>query len=98
LESVSQDRTAAATVVVPVVARPAARMPSGTTLRAASSRRSRRPPITTRLTGWAKLTATVEPRFGRSRVERRRAAGVTTVIVRFSCSPTSQEAQLGRRI
>src|SRR5437899_3697678 len=40
-ESVSQGRTAAATVVVPAVARPAARIHSGTSLRPDRSLRSR---------------------------------------------------------
>ena len=97
-ESVSQGRTAAATVVVPAVARPDARIPSGTSLRRDPSLRSCPSPTATRLTGSTKLTVTALPRRGLRRVERMCAAGVTTVIVRFSWPPTSQPIQLGRRI
>src|SRR5439155_19781348 len=94
-ESVSQGRTAAATVVVPAVARPDARIPSGTSLRRDPSLRSCPSPTATRLTGSTKLTVTALPRRGLRRVERMCAAGVTTVIVRFSWPPTSQPIQLG---
>ena len=93
-ESVSQDRTAAATVAVPVVARPtrgrrearrSGRLPASAAVR----------PITTRLTGSAKLTVTGVPRFGRSKVERMCTAGVMTVTVRFSCSPDEPRGPAG---
>ena len=96
--SVSQGRTAAATVVVPVVALPEARTPSGTTLRPVRSLCSLPPPIATRLTGSSKLTLTAVPRLGLSSAERMCAAGVTTVSVRSSLRPTSQPIQLGRLI
>src|SRR6185437_5771895 len=54
VDSFSQGRTAAATIVLPAVERPEATTPSGTTPRPGGfSLRSVELPIATRVTGWA---------------------------------------------
>ena len=98
-DSRSHGRTAAATVVVPAVARPEATTPSGTVPRPGSGiLRSFALPTATRVTGSAKRIVTGLPRLGRKSVVRIFATGVVTVTVRSTCRPTSQPIQLGRWI